>query len=754
MDLVIVNRFQTLLVSMLLATAGLAVAGTPSFGADLPSTDSVGTVTVGIDGHCRAGHWAGIRFSGDDPITAIETRDGDGVRTVYRPQGNSKWSYVVPGSEAAPLVLHGPHSELRSTRFPTVGSPSRGPAMIAREMRWVIALGDPLGIDSIGANKLLRRDATVGVTKPVDAASLPDSTLGYDGVDMMVISGSSVDLLRDLDGQQQLAIRQWIVDGGYVFLTLGRSAETLLDVAPWLLDLIPLDQTEPVKINPSALETFTSTQTPLDSFDGVKLSKNSGRVIVRGRTERNTSTPLAVEYTVGFGQIVVIAADLENEMFANWPERLDLITQLTGSMLIPESQEGSTRNRSTAYDDLAGQLRASLDQFTSSRNFGFSIVSLILMGLIALIGPLDYLLINRLLGRPLLGWITFPLIAIVFSVVLVIQSQPANSGSARPTEVGRATSQSAAAFETNQIEIFDIDTTVGVGRGFALRYFYSHDARLVDVNVTSGKSLESMSGEVQTMVTVPFGSPGSAFGGIPISIEDARLPSYDIPFHFQNTVQQTQHPSTTSRISSRLVGLPIASRSSKGIVSRCRFLPKLESEVSLMRRPGSELLQGELVNPLPVDLFDALLVYRNWAYRLPTRFPAGGRIESVAGLRQKNFRWQLSHQEALEESARQTEPWDPSKLDSLERIAEMLMFHQAAGGSRYTTLRHDPLSGLDLSGVLTDDRCMLVGRLAQPLTVCRSSAANSADDVSLDQDVGRTLSLIRVVLPVHQKSRR
>ena len=45
-------------------------------------------------------------------------------------------------------------------------------------------------------------------------------------------------------------------------------------------------------------------------------------------------------------------------------------------------------------------------------------MSLVLLSLIAAIGPLDYLLINRLLGKPLLGWLTFPLMAIGLSAAV------------------------------------------------------------------------------------------------------------------------------------------------------------------------------------------------------------------------------------------------------------------------------------------------------------------------------------------------
>lgn len=689
------------------------------------------TTRFGIEGHYRVGCWTGVRA--DTSYTSIETRDGDGVQVSYRqpaPVAASQWGYVIPGSEAAPVVLRDETEVVVTTRFPTIGSPSRGPAMIPRTTPWIVVFGDPLGIDRIGANALLNRDPTIAVSIPSDAGAIPDSVLGYDGVDMMLIGGSSIELLRSLNQQQQQAIVDWVRHGGRLFLTLGESAPRLLQAAPWLPALLPLDQLNTTKIDPSALETYTSTQTPLQSFVGSRLPKDQGKVLILGRTSRRVSTPVAVDYVVGFGRITVVAADLEQELFATWPERLDLITELTETVLIPDQDEQrQPKPRATAYDDLAGQLRLTLDQFAIKRKFGFSVLSLLLMALIAAVGPLDYLLINRLLGRPLLGWLSFPLMAIGLSVLLAAQSRPATPGTAN----GQTSPESL--MQCNRIEIFDIDSLEGIGRGFAVSYLYGHAAHRFDLDVVSDESLSAVSDGRGQMMTVPFGYPGTSFGGIQIEIEDARLPVYQVTMDGIGTAQ--------SGFRTSLEGLPLAARSSKGIATHCRFTPEHVKQVSLEHRPGSELLQGELVNPLPFDLLEGMLVYRNWAYLLPTRFPAGGRIEDVSSLRQKNFRWRLSRQQALE-SATETEAWNPAMSNSPDRVAEILMFHNAVGGKRYTGLRNDPLSFLDISHVLAEDRCMLVGRLAQPFTSIEASGRPSPP-------AGDSLTLVRVVLPVHKR---
>ncbi len=733
-----------LLSVLLLGVLSLGVLSSGKASGQTPLPQVSGKVAIGIEGHYREGCWTAMRLLGEangnaESSTLIETRDGDGVPVVYqqaRPLSSGSWGYAIPGSEAAPLIIRGESKELLSTRFPMLDSPSRGASMIPRKMPWIVAIGNPLGVDKIGANELLDRDASIAVSMPTTAVGFPDSRLGYDGVDMMMIGGSSIEILGSLNEHQRSAISQWITHGGRAFLTLGQTSPELMKAAPWLLDLLPISAEEltTTKLDPSAIETFTSSQSPLREFVGVKLPKRHGRSLITGRTTRRVSAPIAVEYIAGLGMITVVAADLDDEMFAQWPERLGLITRLTDTVLVPPKTDLTVNQRATGYDDLAGQLRATLDQFTIKRSFSFSIVSIILMSLVAAIGPLDYLLVNRLCGRPLLGWLSFPLMAIGLSLILVQQSRPVIAKSDEPDRVF-----ADAYLRCNRMEFIDIDTMTGLGQGFSLNYLYSHPSMRLDVKVEQTAALESVSSRCEPMLITPFGYPGESFGGIRIAIEDVRLPTYRV------SVDQTEHPGRGS-----IKGLPIAPRSSKSIATRFAFDPKLASSVALSRRPGSELLHGSLSNPLPMDLLDGMLIYRNWVYLLPTRFPAGDQITAVEDLRQKNFRWQLTRKKSIEKNRTETETWDPTANDTPERIAEMLMFHDAVGGIRYTSLRHNPLSFLDFTDLLTDDRCILVGRLAQPMTRIATSTPEHPDL----SPPGYSLTTIRLVLPIEPSTKR
>ena len=698
--------------------------------------DGSSEVLFGIQGHYRVGVWTGIRYSGSQNVTTLETRDGDGAEVLYEQAGDvtdGDWAYAVPGSEAAPLILRNGDAMISTGRFPTIGSPSRGPAMIPLDMNWIIVIGDPLGVDEVGANKLLNRDASIAVSKPTAPMEFPDSMIGYEGVDMIMINAAGIDLLRALTKQQRMAIEQWVTGGGHIFITLGIACQDLFKAAPWLQKLLGITEPKTTTIDPSAIETYTSTQSPLKNFTGIQLPRKRGTVLITGKTTRRVSLPVAAVYNIGFGRITAIAADLDDEMFTSWPERLDLMTQLTGDILLPDKKDIAITNRGTAYGDLAGQLRATLDQFEVKRKFGFSVVSIILMALIAAIGPLDYLLINRFLGRPLLGWLSFPLLTIALTLVLMYEARPNLDRGISTTDA------KTGIIRCNRVEIIDIDAIAGLGRGFQASCIYSHDAALLNIDIDESTNFYQLTDSIQQSLLSPLGYPGQTYGGIQIAIEDTRMPPYTIRMQ-KSGVNKTGVPA--GLLHNSILGAPLAARSSKSVQTLLRFKPKLTNIPSLQRRVGSELLKGELVNPLPVDLLDGMLIYRNWAYLLRTRFPAGGRIERIDGLRQKNFRWRLSRQTALE-SSRDTEEWDPSSVELPDRVAEMLMFHNTVGGNRYTGLRDDALSSLDLSHTLSEDRCILIGRLADELTTLELS--NKENEI---EGNGKSLTMIRLVLPV------
>ncbi|TWT74736.1 hypothetical protein [Allorhodopirellula solitaria] len=735
---------------------------------------------LGIEGHYRAGHWASVRLPPQHGGSVeLETTDGDGVAVVYQQeflqashgQGpTSSFAYAIPGTEAAPLILRSRDSSsaaqasgedaggevIWDTRFAEVGVPAEGPSMVPVGMPWAVVIGNPLGIDTIGANELLDRSATVAVTRVDEAGAVPDHVLGFSGVDLMLITAEGTDVLSGLSAAQGEAIASWVRGGGRLFVTLGAKAGPLLEAAGWLAELLPdqIVESSVVSMDPSGFETFTNSQTRLQGFDawqfpkvigagGTTLSR-VGEVLIAGRTSRRIGLPLAIRYAAGMGKITLVAADLDAAPFTQWPERLDLVTKLTGDVLSEKRSEVGSSFRVSGYSDLSGQVRRSLDHFPIKRSVGFSIIALIIAGLVALVAPLDYLVVRRVFGNPLLGWMTFPIVAVLLSVALVMAAAPRVE---LDSSVEAAAAEKDPLLRQRGLEILDVDGSTRTTRLFHWSYLYSHPAQSVNVRAVPSEPLAELTDTTTYQVLQPFGAPGREMGGIQIDAWNAPI---HVPLMLLDPPRESQQGQGEPSLTSRIDSLELAPRSSKSLALQMQLSTHVNAS-PVQRRRGSELLQGELINPFPVDLLDAMLIYQNWVYFLPTRFPASATIEDIDSLRQKNFRWQLSRQRALESSS-QTEAWDVTQTNQPVRLAEMVMFHGVVGGTRYTGLQNEILGHLDWTDLLNEDRCILVARCRDPWTTL-SIEADTQEPSPAIVPPGETDSWVRIVLPVEEGRR-
>lgn len=778
--------------------ASVAIAQQPETSQSAPSqsatpskraiSDSQGVV-VGIEGHYRLGHLTAVRLTSEAlkqdhrrGDLRLVTRDGDGNDVSYSSypafdsalNADRELGYVAVGVEAAPLALHavgsaqqqasgdGAEADLASateqvileTRFPESGNPLRGPALIPSQMPWVVSIGDPLGIDKLGtSNVMVDQLGSIAVTNVQSSASLPWSAVGYSGVDMVLINSSGLGILQQMKPAQHQALVSWLGQGGRVMVCLGQYAPEMLTVAPWIRDAIGLTDLRMDRYDPADFESFTVSSTRLADFAGLRLPKKRGRMLVAGKTTRRVSAPLVASYVYGFGVLTAITADFDRAPFDDWPERLQCLTRISGDLLDVENQDGLSKlETSQSFDDLAGQMRSTLDQFPIKASSSFAFISLIVLVLVALIGPLDYLLINRFFGRPLLGWLTFPIVCVVLSGLLLFQARPRLATSEDASVESQSDAQSES-LRANQLQITDFDFVQGQGRSLVWSSIYTHHARQVDVAFRQRADYESVkmadrdsavsdqpdfTPTVAESMAYPFGFVGRPFGGIPLSTDAIGFPRYGVNVSSDDEAVQ---------ITSSLSGLVLAPRSSKSVISQAAFQTEVDPSLEITRRPQSEILRGSLTNPLPVDLVDAVLVYGNVAYKLPTRILAGQEIPNLEELRRKNFRWQLTQQSSQGEDGIQTKAWQAGDFNQPIRVAEMLMFYDLIGGELYTGLHDNVLSRWDASALLASDRCLLIGRTEQP--VCDLIVKDSKQSDSL-VPAGQTNSFVRIVLPVRE----
>ncbi len=682
---------------------------------------------IGLGGRYRIGRWMPVRVDdlqifGDQPSArwSVVTQDGGGAEVTYEQDaGPGGMLYAVAGTEAAELSVRRDGSTLLQMQLPGAGSPGTGPALVPPGTPLGLCFGDPLGIDRIGANEILQRDPTTALVLVDDPGMIPHRAIGLEAVDYLIVTGRGAELLAELDDRQNDAIADWLAGGGRVITTLGGTAGQTLRSAPWLADALSpwTEGGSTVRFDPSGLETFTNSETPLEPFDAIALPRAGGQSLLAGRTTRRAPSPLAVRYRVAFGSITVIAADLDAAPFADWPQRLDLLDRLAGDVYRPAEVDTDAARRVSGFGDLAGQTRRTLDRFAAKRSIPFSVVALAVMGWIAIVGPIDALLVRRVLGRPLAGWATLVGASVLLSVGLVLAAGPV----AGPDEP----------FSGRTMEFIDIDLNSGYGRSTQWAVPFSHDGGTLALSTEMSAAWSPIIRRTSRRLMAPLDSTEGLDGSINIDLGGRVAVSM------------------VDKVGAGLVGqidsLTLPPRGSRSVVASSQFTAAIEP-MTIGRRGGSELLRGSLTNPLPVDLLDGMLIYKNWAYLLPTRLPAGGRIADVDTLRQKNFRWQLTRQKALQ-SASESQPWRVMSTDPL-RLAEMLMFHDAAGGDRYTGLTHRRIGHLDLSNLLVDDRAILIGRTGEPLMTLtvRPTAGNVAASIL-------SHNFVRLILPVASESR-
>ncbi len=742
-----------ILATVWVAAAQPAAAEPAETAAIAMAAPEAASAEVGIGGIFRVGYWTGIRFPlaagppSPNSARTVETLDGDGVRVQFRQAtaagssrsltgDHSPWNYAVPGSATAPLRLYTqgdqPHTQgdqpytqgdqpLWQGRF---SGQAIGPAV-----PWVVVIGDTLGLETIGRSELLGRDASVAVAKIAAAADLPDQAAGWEGVDLLVVNATGTQLLASLDQDRIAAIAHWFTNGGRLLVSLGKEGEAMLSAAPWLAELIELPlQPASIRLDPGELEQYTLSTSRLPTLAGYELPAQGGRTIIAGRTVARQPARLVMERLVGMGRVVITSFAPDSPEMAAWPQRTALIARMHPGLLDVETHRRREARSvaAVAYDDLAGQVRAALDRFESHRRTPFSIVSLILLLLAALVGPLDYWLVNRVFGKPLLGWVSFPLsVLLVSGLILALNGR----GDSTAALAAAHDTDAATGLRSNRIEIIDINAASGspMARAVSLMHVSSPVAARVDIDfeVLPQLSDGSTSGQaaIPQPLTAPYGYPSTTFGGISIAGEDYSLPPYAIEL-FDHGGALAGGP----------IGFPLSPAGSKGWITRWSFQPALGETSGLSKRRGSELLTGSVTNPLDVDLLSGVLVYGNWAYLLPTRFRSGQTIESIESLRQKNFRWHLTRREALESSSR-LDAWNVQMHD-LDRLTEILMFESAAGGRDYTGLSNQLLGGLDLSHVLAHGHAILYGRL--PMAMLQTHLPEERP----------TVSAVRVVLPV------
>ena len=691
-------------------------------------------VRVGFGGRYKIGVWTPVEvlFSSSgvlpDEVT-LTVADGDGIpsRVTAPVRENRVLAYVRFGRADGKLAVSysrpdGPADE--KVFLPSTGEGDFQPALPAGAKLIVT-----VGADSLGVGKLVAAlqqghdEQRIAVAGLDDFGQLPDQWYGYDGVDAVVLSTSNADVPAPSEAQAA-ALEKWITMGGRLVLSVGARAAAMLAAdsplgrfAPGRFDtVVSLRQT-------GKLEAFAESSIPILSRG--QTDRSAIRVarladVVGVIEAREADLPLVVRTARGFGQIIFLAADLDRPPLSDWKDRPRLAARLLDvpQRRIEETDESSAMMR-FGFTDMAGQLRSALDRFEGVGPEPFRLFILVL-GLTALyllaIGPLDYFLLRRFVGRMQWTWLTFPAIVITFCVAAYFLAIGLKGREVR----------------IHQADLIDVDTTTGLVRGTSWANVFSPRMRSFDLSLRPEFAAGEASQPADVLVSW-LGLPGAALGGM-----NART---------SNPVRWTEQYDF-SRDLSEMRGVPIPVWSTKSLVARWSG----HSDECLDAKLSDDVLapSGTITNTFDFPLSNCVLAYRRWAYDLGSLEPGQsvrlGPMSKRSELKTLLIGRKIEFSKAKDRYHQQATPYEQSSVDAAYIIRTM-MFFEKADGRQYTMLSNGYQNFVDLGDLLDADRAIFIaeGSAGGP------AAAWLDDRRPIAEKNRQHVTLYRFVLPIQKR---
>lgn len=666
-------------------------------------------------------------------IAEFVTADGDGVPVAQK----AEFKQADSGSKALAklTVRHG-----RSNRSMQVRILREGQIIYARELTaqergsalplnqpWIVAIGTDLQIDDISVTPARGGLPSVSLAKVTDNKDLPDSHYIYDATTMVVLSTSDTALIDKITPAQGKALTDWVENGGRLQIWIGENANHVNEI-PWLSKLIPGKITGVSRgVNPALLESFvvSNQTTRLADLNCATFERGDCRVEFSLMDADRKSVPLIVHAARGAGIVDVVTTDINSPSLLQWKDRIHLLERLFHVDKRRQSSAGQKESSTqfVGYDDMAGQIRASLDLFDNVHSGTMSIMSVFAMLFLALIGPVDYFFFHKSIRRSVWTWLT--LLVSCIGLVTITQLLTA---SWKPDGV-----------LVNSMEIVDyhFDTARIIGNSFI--HQYSKNPNQYHLNAQAIALHDDTQPDQPTSQTYLrwSGKPGTGLGGFDSDVRiDVGMPEYEIK-------EQAVDDEYYSDIKG--VGIPAAG----SYAARASWTQSCESILGshqLSNYVGSDLLEGRFTNPLKQDLIRPVLFYESWAYPLKDQVRPGESITLSIANSPKDMSRQLQQKRTIGDKE-QVIPWDRTARRDAPRLLELLSLYKACGGKQYIGLEQGYLSQFDLSDQLPLNRAILIAQVEQPAIKWNAS---TEDKMEVCSDGYRT-TIVRFLLPVEDR---
>jgi hypothetical protein len=686
------------------------------------------SVQAGFDGKYKLGYWIPIRVTLQANETAsgrleVTVPDGDGVPTTVSLEGEqpirlspgtivTETVYIKPGQAGGAMHVRfvGESGTLAEREYYVGDGADDVPRGLPATTRLVVVVGGEMGLAT--ALRVGEEDPAVAthVTTVRSADELPDQSIGWDGVDVVVLNSSDPSVYateRFADCRQALA--KWLQLGGRLYLFVGHSGETLLQEGAPLATLLPGEYVRQESLLPRYVEDLCDSQyrlpvQPTFRFSVPYLSQPEGRVESAGQ-----NLPLVIRSIRGFGELTWVGLDVHLPPLAEWNGKPELLRRIFSVAKESPGNVDSDSGRLTSlgYTDLVGQLRAALEVFPGVRTFSFAWVIGLALVYLALLGPLDYFVVHRWGHRPVLTWLTLPIFVLVVG------------GGA----YGLAGASKGHDARLNQVEVVDFDVPSGVVHGTVWADFYTprHDriSLALDPKVPTGP--EPGASEVECDLSW-MTLPGRGLGGVEAAADAS---TYERGYRY-------------GLDRARLDGLPLPMWSTKCLHASWSTETTAPIQSALTTNVDGDLL-GTLVSGLDQKLTNARLYFGGRLCRLDTIEP-GQSIELSA-----EDLWISGGNELTGRSlSKDAPPYDPAVRDA-RRVIQMMMWYNLAGGANYVGLANRYHARLEFSHLLEAGRAVLVAEAAPgPL----SGSRMLRDGQPIEDGNGLRHIVYRFVLPV------
>lgn len=670
------------------------------------SLATIEDVRLGFQGSYKVGYWFPISVvvrAGERPLDGsldVTVLDGDGIPSRVTcdsplrlaPGEAQRYTlFAKVGRLSGPVTVTVRIGNEVITQRALTSDNQQLPAALRSDADLFLLIGGRTNDSSLSEELKADSDRT-RVVACDDLEELPDRWYGYEGVNAIIVLADDEPFLKGLRASKQKldALYRWVEQGGTLLLSVGRSAQHTL------ADRAPLAQFSPGKFagmvalkQAGALETYVqgSDKTDAKTPGLAQITVDVPRLVdVQGQIEvfegqHGRGLPLVVRTLHGFGQITFLGFDLAASPLADWNARSRLVNLLLERKSADDSGSNRTRGQVTSlgYIDVAGQLRSALDQFAQVPVVPFSAVAALILLYAVVIGPLDYLLLRRLLGRMELTWLTFTVTVLLFSAGGVLLARTLKGNVLR----------------ANQVDIVDYDARDQLVRGTTLANVFSPRAENYDLAARPlGRARDPAKLEVLFSWA---GLPGTGFGGMDTSAAAQLAPAKEYSF--------------TPRLDGlKDVSIPVWS--SKAFAARWSAGAKSPLEADL-RDTGEAMLAGRVSNRFQFTLKDCILVYDRWVYQVGDLKP--GAELRIDGQFDPQTAETFFRHITIQNDKDVTAPYDPASTD-IQRILDVALFFELAGGQSYTGLANDYQSFLDLSRQIRAGSAVLYGRSDQPAT--------------------------------------